>query len=167
MKDLNRIYDECKEIIEDCGIAVTVPRPTLKVNTRATKRWGQSRIHFNDGYREINISKRMLDDDADEYPVHNTMIHEMLHQMCPGDGHNGNWKRYAEKISTMTVYNITRCTNYDDWGVKLPSSDETAKYICKCKTCGVEVKRQKMSDFVKHPENYRHRNCSGSFVRIR
>ena len=167
MKDINRIYDECVEILENAGIEVTAPRPTLKVNSRATKRWGQSKIVHNTGYREIQIAKVMLDDNANEFPVHNTMLHEMLHQECPGDGHGGEWKRKADKLTRLTVYNITRCTNYDGYGVHLPTRERSAKYICRCKECGLEIKRERMSRFVAYPEIYKHGTCTAGFERIK
>jgi hypothetical protein len=163
MKDLNKIYDECKEIIEACGIPVEAPRPVLKVNKRAKGRWGQSRINHAIGYREINISHLLADDNADEFPIHNTMIHEMLHQECPNEGHGGKWKDLAIRVSKKTEFDITRTTTYEKYGVKL-DMQKGYKYTCFCDKCKKQFGRSRLSQSCKgfgRRGELQHGGCGG------
>ena len=167
MKDLNKIYDECKEIIEACGIPVKAPRPVLKVNKRAKMRWGQSKINHTKGYREINISHLLADDNADEFPIHNTMIHEMLHQECPNEGHGGKWKQYAMTISKKTEFDITRCTEYENYGIHPERNNGNHKYTCECKLCGRKFGRDRFTkDYMNAAMRgeLAHGNCGGRIV---
>ena len=138
MKDINKIYQDCAEMVRAAGY--DFPEPVeVKANTRAKTRWGcvkWSRIP--DGFswywspRALELSSRLLADDVDDWPTYNTMLHEIIHLVAGcAEKHGARWQAIADDISSRYGYKITRTNNYSEFIKPAP-----AKYRATCKTCG-------------------------------
>lgn len=178
MKDLNRIYDKAIKVITDnCDIdprAVLMDEPPkLVVNKRATTRWGQAQTKMMGGYvyaREIQLSDVLLDDNADDFPAVETMIHEILHLLTPHENHGGEWKRYAGQITRKTEFEITTCGDegrFEKYGVKPLSSKKEPKYIIKCTNCGHQWSYQRMTRAVQYVDRCTCGGCGAKLIRIK
>ena len=157
MKDLQKIAAECQADLASIGI----PYGRVKlwiINCRAKARWGLCKKR-QDGSYEIEIAEALLQDDVDDIAAKDTIIHELLHT-CPGClKHTGRWKQYADKVNRMLPqYNIKRTTSAAEKGVTVRRKEPTYRYILKCTDCAREIKRQKKSAVIEHPEHYR---CTG------
>lgn len=162
MKDVEKIYVECCNELRTIGID---PPPVQKVtvNKRATTRWGQARR--KSGVLSINISDVLLQDNVDDFPVRNTMMHEILHTCDMRDNHGSHWQSMAHKVNRELGYKISRCSNYSDYGIE-PKEVE-AKYILKCNNCGLEYKRSKKTKAIQNYQNYQCGKCKGSLSLIK
>lgn len=175
MRDLQKVFNNCITMMDEIGIdygKIT----EIKVNTRATQRWGQCRHKFvgrdangNPKYNNsINISSILLDERVPIESLQNTIIHEILHT-CPGcQNHGPNWKRRADKVKRELGYDIKRCDSNADKGVSnsIVAEYHRPKYIVKCKGCGMEVGQQRMCLIVQHPEWWRCGICKSEFERV-
>lgn len=132
--------------------------PRVKINSRA-KRFGQCK---NIGGRfEIEVTKRLLF--AEENVCKEVLAHEILHT-CKGCMNHGNsWKRYAGIMNNTYGYNIARTASCDSLGMK----PIKANYIVKCKGCGAETTRIKMSKLITHTGVYRCSKCKSKLERVK
>jgi len=175
MRDLQKVFQNCITMMDEIGIdygKIT----EIKVNTRATRRWGQCCHNptgrYENGYpvytNSINISAILLDERVPIEALQNTIIHEILHT-CPGcQNHGPNWKRRADKVKRELGYNIKRCDSNADKGVSnsVVAEYHKPKYIVKCTGCGREVGHQRMCDIVKYPGFWCCGVCGSRFERI-
>lgn len=163
MKDVQKLAAECLVDLATLGI----PYGRVKrwvINSRAKARWGLCK-KLPDGCFEIEIAETLLQDDVADMSVKNTVMHELLHT-CPGClRHTGKWKQYATLVNRrMPIYNITRTTSSEEKGVTVRRKEPVYRYILKCSDCGGEIRRQKKSRVVEHPEKYRC-TCGGKLIR--
>ena len=168
MRDLNAIAKECMKMLDDIGIKYGKV-VEFKVNTRAHKRWGQCN-RVTGGF-SININKIFLDDRNDIDGLKNTIIHELLHT-CDGClNHGPQWKALASKVNDVYGYNIKRCSDANEKGIKKDTRPKHKilkyKYEIKCEKCGHVYKRTKMSAIIQHPEQYRCGHCHGNLKRTK
>ncbi len=128
-------------------------RPRVKVNTRASGRFGLCR-RTADGF-EIELTGRLLE--AEERACLQTLAHEVLHT-CPGcQDHGPRWKGYAERMRLQYGYDIRRTDTCESLGVP---DTRKARWAVRCAACGKAFTRQRRSALVAHPERYRCR-CGG------
>lgn len=165
MKDLQELAFRCRAELA----SLQIPYGKVKiwsVNCRAKTRWGLCK-KLPDGTYEIEIAKALLQDDVSDIAVKNTIIHELLHT-CPGCfKHTGRWKQYADRVNRfLPQYNIKCSTSAEEKGVAIRRKAPVYHYILKCVTCGQEIKRQKKSAVIEHPEHYRCK-CGGKLSRIK
>ena len=170
MKNLNKLFTECMNEVSSIGIDVE-PIIDVSVNYRAKRRFGEARGFCKDGVRvhTINISSEILRDEANTNEVKNTIVHEILHCTKGGNGHKGNWEKLANKVNRELGYHISRCSSYESFGIKRPTSDrerESYQYEFKCQGCGQIIRRKRQSKFVNNYKNYRCGICGGDFNRI-
>ena len=165
MKDLQELAAQCRAELASIQIPYGKVR-IWSVNCRAKARWGLCK-KLPDGTYEIEIAKALLQDDVDDIAVKNTVIHELLHT-CPGCfKHTGRWKQYADKVNRLLPqYNIKRVTSAEEKGVEVRRKKPEYRYILRCSSCGNEIKRQKKTAVIDHPEHYRC-TCGGKLIRIR
>ncbi len=163
MKDLQVLFEECIKELEGIGI-VPLPILSVTVNTRAKKRWGQTKKEAG-GY-SININGDLLAEDLPDLPAKTVLLHEILH-CCPGgESHRGNWRLLAEKVRRELGYDIRVTHKPEDLGLPAVSGqDPKARYRLICEGCGQQVLRMRKSPFVTHPERYRCTRCGGKFKR--
>lgn len=161
MKDINKIFEECKNELTAIGIT-TGKITSMTVNTRAKSRWGQCRFNGKSKTYSINIASVLMSDDVSDISTKNTVLHEMLHT-CPNCmNHGKEWQALADKVNKAYGYNIKRTTSEKEKGVKLPESTETVHYILKCENCKGEWKYKRHSKIVECCEQGRAKCSCGS-----
>lgn len=126
----------------------------LVVNTRFKRTWGQCRFYRTKGTFKISISSKLLNENAPDMGLLNTVVHELLHT-CKGCQNHGNlWKRYADKVNAEFNLGVKRCNSSEEKG--LPNTceynPEPVRYFLKCPACGHVYKRKRICYPVKHPE---------------
>ena len=78
----------------------------------------------------------------------------------------GRWKQYANRVNRyLPQYNIKCTTSAEEKGVAVRRNEPVYRYILKCCDCGNEIKRQKKSVAIEHPERY-HCKCGGKLIRV-
>lgn len=164
MKNLYEVASICMYELESIGIKYGKIM-NFTVNYRATTRWGQCR-RKNNGYY-INISEKLLQDNAPLEALKDTIIHELLHT-CEGCmNHGEKWKKYAEKVNKTYGYNIKRCSSAEEKGLDVENiraeKEQRAKHKFTCCGCGQTILRQRESNFTKYYENYTCGKCGGKF----
>lgn len=176
MRDLQKVYWNCRTMLDEIGIDYG-NIVEVKINTRAKRRWGQCcckfvgrDTHGNPKYENrIDISAVLLDERVPIEALQNTIIHEILHT-CPGcQNHGPNWKARAAKVKRELGYDIKTRDSSQDKGVSSNIASEyyKPKYIVICSNCGREVGRDRMCGIVKYPMNWRCGVChKGHFERI-
>lgn len=133
----------------------------VSINTRAKRRWGQCK-KVGSVYH-INISDRLLEN---KDGLKNTIIHELLHT-CPNCMNHGQpWKSVADKVNKKYGYNIKRCSDADEKGVKPLDETYEYKYVFKCKDCGQMVRQMRASKFTRNPQSYKCGCCGGEFEKV-
>lgn len=159
--DAQRLKEQlarCSEVLVQLKIPISRNIfPEIKLNSRAKKRLGC--CIKKDGSYIIELSTRLLTDRQDL--LSETLYHEILHT-CPGCGNHGErWKSYAAVVNRALGLKISRTA-------KLESEEQPdPKYILKCRSCGIEIARFKLSKVVKSPGRYRCGKCGGSLERIK
>lgn len=159
MKDLKMVANECMSMLDEIGIEygnVT----SWEINTRAIKRWGQCRKR--NGNYTISIASKLLEDSVDIKALETTVLHELLHTVNGCMNHGYNWQNVANKVNSRYGYNIKRTTSNEEKGIERTPYT----YMVKCKDCGREIGRYKMSNVIQRPQNYRCGSCGGKLERI-
>ena len=171
MKDLNKLFDECKAELDSIGIQYGNV-VSIEVNYRAKKQCGLCREvrigrTWEDNRYSINISSFLLADDVPDEGTKNTIIHELLHTCKDCMNHGGNWKRLAEKVHRKLGYNIKRTSSCEEKGLEgVIIKPQEYKYVFRCQQCGQEVKRKKKSKFTEYYTNYSCGLCVGKFKKV-
>ena len=159
MKDLKMVANECMTMLDEIGIEYgNVTR--WEINTRAIKRWGQCRK--TNGNYTISIASKLLEDNVDNKALETTVLHELLHTVNGCMNHGHNWQNVANKVNSRYGYNIKRTTSSEEKGIERTPYT----YMVKCKDCGCEIGRYKMSNVIQRPQNYRCGCCGGKLERI-
>lgn len=168
MKDLQKLFNECKKELDDIGIKYgNIVK--LEVNYRFKKTWGQcSYVNKNENKFKIEIAAKLLQDDIDDISTKNTIIHELLHSCKDCMNHGNEWKRLANIVNKKyPQYNIKRTTSNKSKGIEY--EDKDFNYILECKKCGNKLYFSKMCKRIIYAENgyLIHLNCGGKFKRIK
>ena len=164
MKDVQAIYFNCRKMIEDLGIKPGIVK-SVKVNTRAKRRWGCCKITKTGSTPTytIEISYRLLLDEVDDKVTEDTMLHEILHTCKFCFNHGAEWKRLANKVNKAYGYDIKRCTSSEEKGIKEVKAEAKPKHKVVCTKCGAEVYRKKDSKLIKYPHMFCCAKCGGDF----
>lgn len=119
----------------------------------AKRRFG----HCDYGKKKITISKALTELNNEE-EVKDTILHEIAHALTLGtsSGHDKIWKEKCIEIGAEP-------TMYYSKEVK----GTEARFVFKCKGCGLEIERHKASKFVTRYQNYTCGSCGGRFERIK
>ena len=165
MKDLVKLAGECQRDLFSVNIRTGKVR-NWTVNSRAKARWGLC-TRVSKGLFDIQISEALLQDGVDDQAAKNTIVHELLHTIPGCFKHTGKWKQNAEKVNfLLPQYSIKARSSYKDKGLEDTRPEPEYRYILKCLQCGTELKRQRKSASVEHPECYRCK-CGGRLSRIK
>ena len=123
-----------------------------------------NRIRYRDGV--IVLSKYIL---HDKEKVLDVLVHEFGHFVAPADHHGYLWRTRANNIGQIWNISNTRLDNSGTLknGVISQEGNIFEKYVIECPKCHAQWKRQKMSDFIKHPSDYRCRKCKKTLIRIK
>ena len=125
-----KLIDEAKEIISGLDIPFS---ESICFSISTTRNTYGDCTHIHDDVYDIRISSKVLAT-RDETVILQTIIHEILHTSAWGDGHKGNWKKYADKVSKNTKYKISRCVSKEESEIVDKNEDWLFKIVCdKCK----------------------------------
>lgn len=164
MKNLNAFAEKCMAKLDDLHIEYGHIL-SVDVNCRAKKRWGQAKTVAPWAY-SININERLLQDDAPDKALEETLLHEMLHT-CEGCmNHGKKWAELAEMVNRAYGYNIKRTNSAEEKGVEYEVQENPRNYRFVCQKCGGEITRQRASKFVKNYQRYICGQCGGRFKRV-
>ncbi len=165
MKDLMQYVNECKLELDSLGIKYgNVANWT--VNTRAKKRLGSCKKVGLTSF-EISISKSLLEDVANTQILKNTIIHELLHTVKGCFSHKGKWKLLAQTVNeNLPDYCIKRTVDFNETEFEQSIKEPVFRYVLRCKKCGCEIKRQRLSKAVKNYEKYRCGKCGGKLEKL-
>ena len=88
----------------------------------------------------IEINGTFFTGEVDDLKVKVTIAHEILHALCPSDGHKGKWKLYALQIATKNKnYHGLPEARYVPWqdmsSWQKQREKEAPKYEIFCPTC--------------------------------
>lgn len=156
--------EEIKKTLILNGIPVSSNITEVKVNARATTRAGQCTKRF--GYNGkatygIEISIHLKDKSIDI--IRSVIAHELLHT-CPNCINHGEiWKHYAEIASKLLNISIERTMNEQ----LVEKRSKNYKYMVKCVSCNNEIYREKLSNLVKFPSDYKCAFCGGALKSYR
>lgn len=165
--DIEKIVSECRDELATIGITT----PEVKVSTmRSTKCWGECVQKANKRTKEvlsteIRINKALCDgDQKHEYPLKNTIIHELLHSATPFARHGKAWLELADKVNNELPYRVVVYGDYSKYGLLIHKEIKKEKlYIVKCEKCGQEIKRQRFCKVIANMNRYRCGKCGGDF----
>lgn len=131
--------------------------PEVNVNPRPKKRFGCCRR--KDGVFIIEISEFILE--CSDNAIRNVMAHEVLHTCDGCYDHGIKWKEYAGRMNRAYGYRIKRTSSFSDMGLEEPGRDDSRiRYVIKCRSCGREYPRQKLTKVMKKINSYRC-SCGG------
>lgn len=157
-------YDKLLQDVISEARKINIPisnniNPNVLINSRAKGRFGRCRKRADVFIIEISVYLQQ----AEESAIKQTLAHEILHT-CPNCMNHGQvWKMYARKMNRVYGYDISRTSTCDNLGIEaLPKK---RNYIMKCKKCGKEFIRERMSNAIKNIENYRCK-CGGNLTLI-
>lgn len=175
MKDLQALFERAKEELDVIGIEYG-NIVEIKINTRAKRRWGQCQIVCNSQYWKnrqysINISDRLLQDDVKDEACLDTIIHEILHTCDGCMNHGCKWKELAELVNECyACYNIQRCSSSEEKGIECKTEYKphyrVHNYAVRCSKCGYTIYRERMSNLIKYPHEFKHTSDGGKFERL-
>lgn len=122
---LNALHRQAIEVLNSLGYKV--PETVIRLNGRLTSTYGRCYTKT----LEIELNKKYFLYSKDDVVI-NTILHELIHAMCPQFDHNGDWKTIADKVSSETIYDIQEKGNDED--------EEYLKFCGKfklvCNKCG-------------------------------
>ena len=166
MRELKNIADECITELKSMGIKCGKVRK-WEINNRAKCRLGQC-VRVSIGVFDISIAGFLLDENTDIFLLKNTVIHELLHTAKGCFKHTGKWKLLAEEVNrNFPKYNIRRTFNREEIANLTDIKKPEYRYILKCKSCGLEIMRQRKTQAVTNYKNYRCGKCGGNLERIK
>lgn len=162
MKDIKMLVAGCEADLRSIGIDPGCDI-TWVINGRAKTRWGMCRKKIS-GECEISISRRLLEDDVDDWAAKNTIMHELLHCVPGADGHSGLWLKLANEVNRkLPQYHIKQTEAPKEKGL----APVEPKYILECTHCKQQFHRHRMSSAVRNPQRFRCGKCAHPLVRVR
>lgn len=138
----------------------------VSVNNRLTSSWGRCAKFIVSGTAifRIEVNQRLLNTD-DDYPLRNTLAHEIIHTVPGCYNHGDAFKCVGGLLhKLMPEYNIRRTTSALEYN--LPDLKKKAKYLLVCEDCKTTWEYQRRSKVVGNPQNY-HCSCGGKIRRVR
>lgn len=162
VKELNVMLHDAIVMLEDIGIEIGQIDRIVHLNDR-TKSFGICKRE--NGIFTIYISRYFKDNDYKE--VMNTLLHELLHTVEGCFNHGNKWSSLANNVNKEYNYNISRTSDYVMNNITEDIKKQLYKYKIICKDCNQTILRQKKSNLVKYPENYRCGKCKGKFKVIK
>lgn len=158
IKELNKIYKECRQLLIDNGYkvplvqSITLASLPKSVFGRCCGRMKLARI-------EINMTYYL---NADIEDLKNTIIHEICHQISPTYGHSKEWKKIAKDVTEKTGYKIETYAKRE----KAVYTGVVYKYAVVCSNCGTKSLYQRKSNAVKNPLLYKCGKCGKSHTLV-
>lgn len=172
MKNLERIYDKCVDIMNEQGILHHAPY-NVTVNNRFKRTWGRCVMESRYGgvkHYSIYVNPILLDDRNSDKGLEETLLHELIHTVDGCWNHGKKFQRLARQINNIYNYNIKTRSSENDKGISEECQSEIRerrekqrmnyKYAVTCKKCGNQYKYKNLTNVVKYPWMYRCK-CGG------
>ncbi len=170
---IENLFQQVKSEAEQAEIPFSSHITGIVINRRAKKRFGCCKAaksfagHTN---YQIEVSEKILA--CEEKKIKQTIAHELIHTCRECMNHGNRWKYYAAIMNKSYGYEIKRTATDEEMGMMVSSAtdaykktQENYKYTIVCNRCGYVFHRKRMSEVVKHPENYRCGKCGGTLKR--
>ena len=167
---IEQLFQQVKREAQQAGILFSSHISGIVINRRARKRFGCCKaVKSFAGYTsyQIEVAEKILI--CNEKKIKQTIAHELIHTCKGCMNHGERWKYYAMIMNRRYGYEIKRTATDEEMGVYTSSSSEeyikkqeNYKYRIICTQCGYIFYRKRMSEVVKHPENYRCGKCGGT-----
>lgn len=149
----DELLAECIRMAKALGIRTGEIDPAVRINSRATKRFGMCTKKGK--CYTIEIAARLLD--AQRQACMDVLMHEVLHTCYGCCNHGKRWKQYAQRVNDAYGLNVTVRGTCPGLGV---SDISKRRYVITCQKCGKVFYRERRSRLVDHPEMYRC-SCGG------
>ena len=152
---------ECEALLDALKIKYSknIRYTVNRLNRRAQSRLGLCKKQG--GRYTVEISSKLLDERTSVQTLIETILHEQLHTCYGCMKHTGRWKLLAQRVNDAFGFSVARTADEDS----IPEDMlPKPKYIVRCRGCGLELPRQKLSPLVKHPERYRCAKCGGKLT---
>jgi predicted SprT family Zn-dependent metalloprotease len=153
MRNLNNYINKWYDMLFEIGIVCPEDKITWTVNKRLRKCFGK--CIYENGEFEIQISDMMLDENTPESSLDHVGIHEILHAVCPGEGHSGEWRYLANQVNKHYDLGISTTANIKDLHIPL----KYYKHVLRCPECGGLYGFTRLTNSVKNPEDYMCPKC--------
>ena len=160
MRNLDYEIAIVKGQLDSMGIAYDNNAP-ITANTRAYRRWGQTKRIGNKF--AINVNADLLREENDENGLRGTIAHELIHTVPGCFNHGDKWSKLAEYVKEKTGWCTDRVSTAEEMGVVIHTKPtHKTGYVVKCKECGKIVGRYfRAGNVVKYPSLYIHGGCGG------
>jgi hypothetical protein len=172
MKDITKVGKYCMDNLNAIGIYPHEVKE-FKVNTRAKSYYG--RVQKRKGEYTVIISKYLVDDNAPDKALEETMYHELLHCVDGCMNHGKKWLQLAELVSDCYSVNITRISDdIEKFGEEYANEviamreSERKTYTLKCADCGISFTKSgyRSPKWYAHPERFVCKCGSKNLVRV-
>lgn len=155
---LVHIANQCIGELEELGYK-DVPLDEIRWNGRLKSALGRHIFKHRFGEvisHTIEISKML----KTEQIVRETIMHELIHALCPYDGHGRLWKSIVKQVNDAYGYNITTTKELTEEIVNMSELYGTLT----CLKCSKKYKVKKSAKAYKTPMNYRCK-CGGNLLK--
>lgn len=102
--------------------------------------YGQYKVAKDRQSATISVDSK-LESERDYYDI---LMHEALHAMFPREGHKGQWRAYAKKITDSTEFTVARLQRFERGPVEFVQERPYRFYIT-CTKCGKVYKYKNKS----------------------
>lgn len=147
MKNLTAYVDACIAELHNVEIYPNYIA-SWKVNTRAASRWGLCSYRPRDKRYSIQIASVLLEDNAPENALKETILHELIHAVDGCLDHGEKWTRLVMKVNRAYGYNIQACDSYEEKGFTENPFASHYKYTIKCQECDREWNYMRMCKII-------------------
>lgn len=130
--------------------------PMVRINTRAKSRLAQCKRNRSDNGFIIEVCSFM--EQASKNSIKEILAHEILHTCPDCFNHGTKWQSHGMKMNRAHGYNISRTADVINMGITIKKE---RNYVIQCQKCDKEIVRERMSNVIKNPENYRC-SCGGN-----
>ena len=149
-RPLSDLVQEAYRDAQTAGLPCpTWDRLQFRFNVPMGRSWGSCSKQV-DGYT-IKLSE-VLCQKTSENSILNTIIHELIHS-CGIMNHRADFKFWANKINARFPgkYQVSRLAAVSD-KMDLETAKQSYKYIIQCPVCGMIFGKNRLSYYIRHPE---------------
>lgn len=167
--ELEKMYTRVRKDLRRIGLPLGKVS-WVSINPHLRTSLGRCQVITRNGERicELEFNKNLFAFPS-EAAFQDTMAHELIHTIPGCENHGAKFKSCCQMINErLEGYNVQPKFRYEDYGVRSPDKKVSKfdfKYILACTECGQIFGRDRMSPFVKNPENYCC-SCGGKIVRL-
>ena len=140
----------------------------ISINNRLSKALGRCMRKGNTDNYSIELRNIIADDTiTPEHGALEIILHEIIHT-CKGCWNHGDlFNSYGARLAKHGYGTQGSTKNMDSLNLNMDNYIKAAKYICKCEKCGHIEVRQRKCKFTDEPQNFIHKSCGGSFIRVK